>query len=179
MGHCLSPAHTRYQRVGQIYILGVQHSFIVHRMTFHIFADQRVHKSRPGPCHAAQPRPFLLINSNLAALCLMQCGSSWPGHCREASPLWSPLKVQGPFFRGPVSRLKATLTPAGCQWYFRLKLPLSIPINPCSDPYTGGTIKRNVSWRLQPHSYGDLTISLWLWTNGSPLLRWDGGGLSL
>lgn len=57
-----------------------------------------------------------------------------------------------------------------------------ISINPCGDPHTGVMIKMLHSQRHKPqwqHSYGDLTISLWLWANGSPLLRCDGGGLSL
>lgn len=58
------------------------------------------------------PSLLLLINSNLPTLCLMQCGSGWPVHCR---PLPSVLHSRfNPHLRRLWSGLRATLTPAGC-----------------------------------------------------------------
>lgn len=114
------------------------------------FLARGVHKSRTRPCQSAQPRLLLLINSNLPTLCLMQCGSGWPVHCR---PLPSVLHSRfNPPFSGGCSRgLKATLTPSGHRWYFNLK-PLLCPpsINPCSDPHNWSDDK-NVT-QLKAHT---------------------------
>lgn len=136
IGLSLPPSHTYThadslaylpQRVWQIYVLSIRHLLMVKNefywMSYKMLAGQRVHKSWTRPCHTAQPSLLLLINSNLPTLCLMQCGSGWPVHCR---PLPSVLHSRfNPHFRRPQSGLKATLTPAGHQWYFNLKPPLS------------------------------------------------------
>lgn len=129
MGHSLSPSHTYthtdslnylQQGVGQIYVLGIRHLLMVKNelywMSYKMLVGRRAHKSWTGPCHTVQPRLLLLINSNFPTLCLMQCGSGWSVHCRQAGrPLLSVVHSRfNPHFRRPQSGLKATLTPAGC-----------------------------------------------------------------
>lgn len=119
--------HTHIHPQWQIYVLSSRHLLMVKNelywMSYKMLAGQRVHKSWTRPCHTAQPSLLLLINSNLPTLCLMQCGSGWPVHCR---PLPSVLHSRfNPHFRRLEPGLKATLTPAGHLLYFNLKPPAS------------------------------------------------------
>lgn len=133
----MSPSHTHTltvllarlpQRVGQIYALSIRHLLMVknelYLMSYKMLAGHRVHKSWTRPCHTAQPRLLLLINSNLPTLCLMQCGSGWPVHCR---PLPSVLHSRfNPHHRQLQPGLRATLTPAGHRWHFNIRPPPSL-----------------------------------------------------